>query len=343
MEVKKYLKNRIENCSKYELTKEDQKILDKEGIEEYIFRKLMSKKFKKWAVSEVSQQQVRDTIHRCVVDNKPLRFTQRFGGNKLYRLPSSPEPDWSEFFTITYYAQYMARIAAIHKPGVEFDFSSGDIVVNIANNLPKKDTDLYFNSFENILNTIRPYFVNNFDMKISSKAAMFNNVQEFMDEKDKLIEQARKEFKDDSQLEKDKLEDAEKNIQWKGEEDWSELKVEERNNKIRRAAEIIQIMYRIPRVKEYLLTPYSIAVFATLMNPPFPSVTIGSTKYSTAKFWFGIGVMAKNKDGFAEYVVTPKQWEQIKDQEHEIIKMDLILLKNFKQILVYPNKFDFTQ
>ena len=343
MEIKEYLQQRIRDCSKYTLTDQDQKLLDKHGIREYIFRKLMSKKFRKWSLPESVQDKIKEEINYCVSNNKPIILNLSYGGSKLWRLPTTPEVDWSEFFYIAYHTQYMASVAKVYKHGIHLDFSSADIAVTTMNNVLRKDVDQYDQSLRELIAVFTPHLPKNMTIGVSRLRDLFDNEQQFIDEGEKLREEARQRFVDDEHYADEFRRGAIQNVQLVGGiEDLSKLSEQELNKIRERSAEIIEAMYGMPQIDGQDSRGW-IFLMATNLALDIPMITTGATKHSSAKFWAGLGILARDGDGFAEYVVTPKQWEQIKDKEHETINIDLISLKNFKQILVYPQKFDFTR
>jgi hypothetical protein len=65
-------------------------------------------------------------------------------------------------------------------------------------------------------------------------------------------------------------------------------------------------------------------------------VGIGSTKTSVAKYWVGFGVLEKDDKGYYERVLTPVQYETLKNRPHRVVQNKLVELRNFKEIWVYP-------
>jgi len=145
------------------------------GSQSFIYTKLTSKKFRKWAVDNSSEQQAKQAIRLNVSANKPLQFRFPFGGYKLWRMPSSPEVDWAEFFAIAYYCKYLAPIASAYEPGLEFIFASDDIIIERMDNIPVADTAAYFNSFQRLLGQFRRYFPVNFKMDIVRIADLYKD------------------------------------------------------------------------------------------------------------------------------------------------------------------------
>ncbi len=342
MEVKEYLQQKMYNCSKYILTDEDQKFLDKHSIEDYIFRKLMSKKFRKWSLSENIRDKIKKQINYCVLNNEPILLNLSYGGFKLWRLPTTPEVDWSEFFYIAYHIQYMAPIAQAYRPGIYLEFSSGDIAVTTMNNVPKKDVDQYDKSLRELIKVFRSHLPKNIKINVSRLRDLFENEQQFINEGEKLQEKAREDFSKDEELFNEFKRGAVQNLQFKkGDKDLSKLSEDELDKIRQRSAEIIETMYEIPQIVDNKNRKDQIDLLATNLSLDIPMIVTGATKYSTAKFWAGMGVLVKNGDNFAEYVITPKQWEKIKNEKHVIVNINIISLNNFKQILIYPEKFNF--
>jgi hypothetical protein len=55
-----YIQIELGHCAEYFLTTEDRAVLRKQSIERFIYNKLTSKKFRKWAVDESSEQQAKE-------------------------------------------------------------------------------------------------------------------------------------------------------------------------------------------------------------------------------------------------------------------------------------------
>lgn len=342
MEVQEYLENRLRHSTDYELTKEDQRILDAHGVAEFIYRKLMSKKFRKWSLPESVQKKVRAQVAQKVEEQKPILINLSFGGFKLWRLPTTPEVDWSEFFYTAYHLSYLAPIAKVYEPGTHFEFSSADIAVTAMNNVPRSDVDQYDASLKTLIAEFSTHLPENMTLGSSRLREHFKDEAEYIEAGEKLRAGARERFGNDPEYAAEFEHGAEQNVQLIGGTEDLSSKTEAELQSIRtRSSEIIESMYEMPQVLEHY-GKGEIEVMATNMELDEAMIVTGTTKRSSAKFWAGLGVLARNGDSFAEYVVTPKQWEAIKDQPHEAVSSDLIPLKNFKEILVYPEKFNFS-
>ncbi len=339
MEIQQYLEEQIKNCGQYELTDLDKKLLDSKGIEEYIFAKLTSKKFRKWKADDLTKKQYTKAVARAVSQNRPLQIVFPFGGYKLWRIPTTPEVDWAEFFMIAYYSTYVAPILAAYEPGVRIIFSSDEVVVERMNNIAQEFTELYFKSFESLTANFKKYSSKNLDIVIKRVRDLYDSDEELEIELQKNLARGKEKYEalsDEGRARE--LTTSELNIKWDGVRDWTILSDEEKKEKIKQGVIIHETYRELSKRKALVRGEDSILIFTT----PIPNaLALGTTKTSIAKFWVGTGVMTHDGESFAEYIVSPKQWETIKDQPHEIIKINLLPFKNFQEVLVYPQKFNF--
>ena len=77
----------------------------------------------------------------------------------------------------------------------------------------------------------------------------------------------------------------------------------------------------------------------TVTNDKF--VGVGTTKTSIVKHWTGFGVLEKKDDKFYERVVSPSQFKQIIENKHTTENIDLVNLKNLKEVWIFNERFDF--
>ncbi|KKQ96023.1 MAG: hypothetical protein UT22_C0044G0004 [Parcubacteria group bacterium GW2011_GWC2_39_11] len=339
METQEYLSDKLKNCTSYDLTTEDKKLLDDFGVEEFIYKKLTSKKFRKWSLAKDVKERIRQTIHLNVGANQPIEFRFPFGGYKLWRLPTTPEVDWAEFFTIAYYCQYLAPILKAYKPGVSFIFSSDDIIIERMDNVSKKDTDAYFDSFKTLLGCFQKHFPSNMKMEIMRIADLYPNKNDFEAELKERISQITEDSKSWDKAEWDKLlKMSELNIKFIGVEDWASLSEEEKQDKIKAGVIYHHSYISVPRRRAYNRGEGKIVVFTTVIPN---AIAIGTTKTSVTKFWTGVGVLEMKENGFSDRILSPEQWGRVKDTKHEIVNLDVISLKNFKQVRAFPDEFNF--
>ena len=177
-QVKWYLENQLKKCTSYDLSVNDNDILSRFSLSEFIFQKVTSKKFRKWSIDKETKQAIRKALSINLIRNKPIQFTFPWGGYKLWNLPSAPKIDWAEFFAISFYCKFVAPILQVYKPGVEFHFVSDDAVIELMDNIPKNETKIYLKSFDSLLDHFRKYFPNNMKMDIV-RVADFYTKEEF--------------------------------------------------------------------------------------------------------------------------------------------------------------------
>jgi hypothetical protein len=151
MNITNYLKQRLTRSSHYTITFLDRRLIKDQGIEVYIFSKLKSKKFRKWKFVPGSAERTKLAIHTKVTNNLPLVIIYPKGGYKLWRLPTSPEVDWAEFFNISYVLKYIAPLAAGYKPGVQLTYYLHTLLMEVHDNLPTAEIDAYVRSFQSLI------------------------------------------------------------------------------------------------------------------------------------------------------------------------------------------------
>lgn len=335
MEVNKYLKNRLESCSHYELTDADKEYLEKRGINDFIYQKLTSKKFRKWQIDESSEAWVKKAIKINIDKNEPIKFVFPFGGYKLWRLPATPEVDWAEFFTISYYTNYLAPILKVYESGAELIFSSDDYIVERMNNVSKEDTDAYFNSFKKLTGKFSKYFPVNLKIDIVRLCDEFQDKSKFENFEKELAENVKHfsdEYNNQDPVKAEKMyKSSELNIKMDGLEKWCDLSEEEQKEKLKMGVIYHHAYCGLTDRKIYDRAEDKIVLFTTQISN---SIAIGTTKASITKFWTGVGVLEKHGSDFKDRILSPQQLIDLDMSKVEVVLSDLISLKNFKDIKV---------
>jgi hypothetical protein len=334
MKPQDHLQAELRDCTKYELTPEDKAILEKDGIEAFIYSKLTSKKFRKWAVDESSEQQAKKAIQLNVAAGKPLQFRYPFGGYKLWRMPSSPEVDWAEFFSIAYYSKYLAPIAAAYEPGIDFKFASDDVIIERMDNVPVADTKAYFNSFKKLLEQFQPFFPANFKMDIVRIGDLYEDKGEFEQELASNVERFTKEYAttvDETKKQKMYI-TSELNISWKGAKDLSGLGDQEKRKVIEQGPIYHDAYCAVSRRREFNRGEDKIVIFTTVIPN---AIAIGTTKSSVTKYWTGFGILDTNGVGFSDRIISPTQLENLDGQRFELVPINFTDMHNFRDIRVY--------
>lgn len=335
MTPQEYLEQELKTSAKYVFLEEDQKVIKFEGVGVFIYRKLKSKKFRKTKIDPSSEEAVKKAIKLNVEKNEPIKFTYPFGGYKIWRLPSYPEVDWAEFMAIAHIVQYIAPIAAGYKPGVEFTFSSDDIIIEKIDNSPRVKLDAYLASFEKLLNEFRRFLPENLRLRLFRSADFFKP-GEYEDELAKAHDAlVQKGITPERMVEVKRL--SEFNFLIKGREDYSRLASAEKEKMFEELAYYGESYLSIPQRRAFNRAENKIVIFS---NPLSNALDIGSTKVSKAKFWTGAGVLEHQGDEYFDRILTPKQWEETRGEAKDT-PIDLIPMRNFKTILVFEKRLDF--
>ncbi|MEP7205209.1 MAG: hypothetical protein ABI716_03385 [Candidatus Saccharibacteria bacterium] len=335
MEPLDYINSELHSCAQYALTADDLTLLKEQGLESFVYTKLTSKKFRKWAVDESSELQAKRAIQLNVSQNKPLQFRFPFGGYKLWRMPSSPEVDWAEFFSIAYYCKYLAPIAAVYEPGIEFVFASDDVIIERMDNITVADTQAYFNSFKKLLGQFRQYFPANFNMDIVRVGDLYQDKEAMEQELAVNIERFKQEYATTvDPAKKDKmLTTSELNVRWNGVKDLTKLSDDEKRAVIEMGPVYHDAYCALAKRREFNRGDDKIVIFTTLIPN---AIAVGTTKSSVTKFWTGFGIVKKNKD-FSAKIISPTQLEALDGQRFELVTTNLFDLQNFRDIRIYQD------
>ncbi len=101
----------------------------------------------------------------------------------------------------------------------------------------------------------------------------------------------------------------------------------------------IAAINNLKRVNETVKSEDNILLF---VKPTDLFIGVGTTKNSITKHWTGLGVLEKEGSNYYERVLSPSQFEKVKTLPHKIEKVDLLSLKNLKEVWVYNQRFSFT-
>lgn len=320
MTAKEYIEKRLNDLKTTDTTapifESDEKLI------EFIFKTIMSKKFRKYSVSPEYLEQIHKAVKINVKAKEPIKFAFSFGGYKLWRLQESPEPDWAELFAIIYYCRWMLPILNVYKPGIWFDFVTDGIIIERLNNIPKEDSEIYRTKFQKLLNFIKQYTPTNLKLTLTEIGNFYNSDKEFEDDlSDKIRKMQSCINKDLPDLTPEDIARIELNVN---------TTPDQKNDPVwREKVKLLHDSYlTVSKKRPYYKTEDKIMV---LTNPLNGMLTLGTTKTSTAKFWVGVGALKKTADGYQEYVLSPSQITSNKLVKEEI-SIPGLDSKNFKTI-----------
>lgn len=151
-------------------------------LEEAIFAKVMSKKFRKLKADDEVVAIAKKAIKLAVKDNKPITINVIFGGNKLWHFDEAPEIDWAELFATTYFVNWLKSIASVYEPGACLEYYSEDVVLESMNNLPRSETDKYSETFKSMLTWLQPFLPQNVAITYKRYGDEYNNINEYLAE-----------------------------------------------------------------------------------------------------------------------------------------------------------------
>lgn len=293
------------------------------SIEDAIYAKVMSKKFRKWKVDEEAISLSKDAINHAVTNNKPLKIGLLFGGNKLWRFDEAPEIDWAEIFSLMNYIRWMKTIASVYEPGVEFGYYSQDVSVERLNNLKRSETERYAETFMSMLDWLQPYLPPNIKVTFKCHSEIVDG-----EAYDTELENAINESLEASNGKLPEMTDDEKRT--------TELNVRlvPGQDKDPQWHDIVELQHRaIFSTKS--LVPYlsDRTIIACSAMPYTGYIAIGSTKRSIAKFWAGVGALEPKGDKYVDLVLTPKQLENA-SYEWRNVSLPGLVGKNFNRIRV---------
>lgn len=298
----------------------------KDDLIEEIIRLTLSKKFRKYSVGTEPLSHIKASIQANVENNEPIKFTLPFGAYKLWRLDETPEADWAELFTFMYFTKWLKPVCDIYEPGVWFDFFSDDVIIPRMNNIPAEDLGAYKESFQSVLDFIKPFQPKNMRMTLSRVIDQYKNQADFEKDYEMELSKLRASLDDGLPV----LDDAEKamvelNVKLTAEQ----LK----DPKWREKVKLIHDSYSSVSGRRPYYRPAGMHKIMVVTTPLWGMLTVGSTKDSTVKFWVGSGVLKPKDDRFRQIILSPSQLEnsQFTLEPISIAGLDG---KNFKQIKI---------
>jgi hypothetical protein len=328
-----HLFGEFESVGARELTREEDSFLKNKGIGEFVFSQLTSRKFRKSSLDESAISRIKAAISSRVSQNLPVRLVWPFGCYKLWRLPSSPEPDWAEFFSLIHVSRMVSGVLAEYEPGVEFVFSSDDCILERIDNIPVESTAAYREGFEELLGIFGRKNPKNFFLKLVSVADFYSRA-EFEEELQGNFERVSLESKSwDSEKIGERTRVARLNVQLKGKEDLTLLNEKEFDEEVLRSS-ILEEAYRsLSKRRGFLKSPENVLLSSTT-SPGY--LAIGSCKSSVAKFWCGYGVLEeKTSNGnalFEDRVLSPEQLNSLGDSGKQVLETNLPAFRSFKNL-----------
>lgn len=294
---------------------------------EAIVKALMSKKFRKYSANADLQKSVRNAIRLNVEKNEPINVTFLHGAYKLWRLEEAPEADWAELFSLMYYSNWVKPICELYEPGVWFDFFVDDYIINRLDNIPMPDVQAYIDSYQSLIDFLKPYQPSNLNMTITTVGGQFLSEEAFNRSLRANLEKLTAETPgglpelNEAQRAMVELNTRATDEQLKDPK-WREKVFHLHNAYMATKAEP---GYHKGR-------PEKIMAF-TQPLPSGTTISVGTTKSSIMKFWVGVGVLQPKDNSYSQVILSPSQLENSKFN-FEDVQIEGLNGKNFKRVRV---------
>ncbi len=302
-----------------------ERLSNKDELVDSIYRAIMSKKFRKYSANDELKKYIKNSIRQNVEKNEPINVTFLHGAYKLWRLEESPEPEWAELFSLMYYSRWVKPVCELYEPGVWFDFFVDDYIVNRLNNVPMDDVRAYIDSYQKLINFLKPFQPDNLKMTITPVGSKFSSETDFNESLAKNLEKLTKETPGGlPELTDEQRSMVELNVRLKpGQTDdpkWAEKVFHLHNAYSMTKAE--------PQYHKG--QPQKIIAF-TQPLPSGTTISVGTTKSSVMKFWIGVGVLKQSDKSWRQIIISPKQLEKT-ELEWEKVNIQGLNGKNFSKI-----------
>jgi hypothetical protein len=295
-----------------------------DNLEESILKMLLSHKFRKYTAKPELKEQIKEAIHLNVSEGQPINITFLHGAYKLWRLEEAPEADWAELFACMYYTNWLKPICEVYEPGVWFDFFVDDLIIPKLNNVEPQEVNRYLESYQEVLNFLKPYQPSNFRMTITPVGSQFASKDTFEKSLQKNIKEVSAALPNGLPILSDKQSAMVELNAKPTPEQLSDPKWKEKIHLIHDGYLITK------REAGYHFRKEKILAF----SQPLPSgtaVAVGTTKDSIMKFWIGAGVLRKKEESYRQVIHSPSQLERLQFSS-ENVSLEGLEGKNFGKI-----------
>jgi len=279
------------------ISKKDNILSSSSNIEDEIFKRLMSRKFRKYAANDELKKRIKESIAYRVVRRLPISVTFMQGGFKLWRLEESPEVDWAELFSFMFYSEWLSGVCAIYEPGVVLEVYVMDFIMEVISNYTREETLAYQDSFRAIIKYIANYVPDNLKMQLTTTTDRYGSEEAFWKELDVAVSKFKK--VEDITLSPEEITTLELNYRPKKGEILGP-KWREENTRVHHAyVQMDSDKAWKERIAEIIAIPYHKGWTYGLH--------MGATKDSIAKYWIGVGALRERGDSFITTVLSPSQ------------------------------------
>lgn len=346
--VNEFLHGLISVFPKYVLSDEEKRQATQD-IQAFVAKKLLRKKFRKQKLLEETRSDITNKVSLSIQENRPLHFAIPFGGYKHFWNPSHPRPDWAEFFTLHSLTEWLAPVLAVYVPGAIVEFISEDLILPRMNNYPEETLDQYAKGFSNLLDFYKKISPQNLRLEYYRLGDKFDK-KKMTEEVEKILPTSWKKWGTYTEEQKEvELKRSKRSVLWAGKEDLTALTDQEKEKRTIESRLLELAYYEVEAQPEYLGSYFQadnhipICFSFGLSSDNIDHwIVLGTTSGSIVDFWIGRGIIEDHENTYIPRIVSRKQYEEIQ-QKLRTQKVDILPLKNFQTVEVYPGILTFGQ
>lgn len=304
-----------------------------------------------------------DKLGYAIHNKQPIVFLFCFGGYKNYRSPTYPEADWAEFFQLKFFIEYLLPIISDYKYGTLIQYESEDIIIE-RNYVPRNDLDKYAKSFSGLLSFMKKIVREQHSIELKIELVRCrdqydnNKLFELMRQREEALLSRFDSLPEEERVKW--LQRAEANIMWENVERVHELTEIERFNIIKKARidnecflaadyDLRGLDWEKNGGVDFFERPNCIPFVGTWGYMPSDSSTdswfhLKSASTSSVDFWIGTGILSYNNGVYKERIVSPIQYNAIKERlVEESISISGLreISRNFYSIKIFNGKFPY--
>lgn len=335
-----YIEKEIKEFPIYVFDRYQKRLIEKQGIADFIKRRLFSHQFRKAKLSKETYDFITTKIINKVRESKPIRLAIPIGGYKKWQFNTSPNVDWAEFFHLRFMFRMLAPILQVYKPGISLEYFSNDWMVKIIDYYPQADLDSYADSFRTLIKLFEPSFPKNF--KISyDRVGQQKDPEVLLSRVLKNRQKIESEWKNLSEKEKNgRLDKSSRNIRFDILEKNKPLSKTEKERIIFEGKILHDCLIAggWNSDLDYLRNDDKIPVIHIYRKSDVGFLYLASCSGSLIQFWSGTGIIqVKNKDKITPGILSFAQFDKIRNQLEFIKVSNPSSLKNLLAVPVICN------
>lgn len=277
--------------------------IDQEMDEDSVYTAVTSSKFRKTAIDNETERDIRSKI-RCAYKRKdPLHFSIPFGAYKSWRLNLGIAPDWAEVFHMSFLYKYGKQISTCYPYGVRFHYSFQGGLMYFISNVPKESLENYRRIFCALLDYFNTYDPTiQFDL-VDIRTLYNSDEDYYIDFLENLLDNlVYWDSKYDDSVKSRHFQSAEHNVFLNG-----KLNLENKSDYIKGkyyyySALMTDAVDNLSKRRPFNKGSKNIQLVC--VKGPSKCINIGACETSTVHFWVGQGFAKRNKGTIKPYVFS---------------------------------------